>query len=189
MSELACLLIDDSVETHPGLSGWADAMRRAGLRAGLFRCDGSADVYDRLQTAYQTLRAGGPGAVLGVGPGGAAALALAAHLPVARLVLIDVDLKWRGAANRLTRFASSNAALCVSDVLVAAGDDAARQWRLARRMLPNARLSGLACRGGCGKYLKTDCENVLPDAVTAFLRFGELPKNLAENAEMCIIYG
>ena len=189
MSELACLLIDDFVETHPGLNGWADAMRRAGLRTGIFRGDARLNLYDRLQTAYQALRRGGPATVLGVGAGGAAALALADHLPVSRLALIDVDLKWRGAASRLTRFASANAALCVSDVLVIAGDDAERQWRSARRTLPNARVSGLACLGGCGKYLQTDCEKALLKAVTAFLRSGELPKNLAENGEMCIIYG
>ena len=35
----------------------------------------------------------------------------------------------------------------------------------------------------------TICENGLKDAVIAFLRDGDLPNGLAQNPEMCIIYG
>ena len=194
MYETACLLIDDLSERGERLTPWAADLEASGVRAAAFSGPADADLYGRLQAVYQRLRMDAQvSGVIGLGTGGAAALALAAHLPVQRLVLIEraPEVRPEGALRRLARFAAANAALCVSDVLLIVPNDdwGSRRARALRRSLTNAGRLEVARCGAAGTFVRTDCKNGLFEVVQYFLRAGELPKCLAENAEMCIIYG
>ena len=160
----------------------------------------------QLQLAREGFRYSG---ILARGAGCGAALALAEQLPVDRLALIEPPealhtfprpgprapgdpalSKRRRQVRRLNAFARRNLSLCVADVLVAEKPDAAfarRLWEGGLR--DHSRVVRLAIPGEIGRVLYTNCENMAKRAIIDFLRAGVLPKELAQNPEMCIIYG
>lgn len=145
---------------------------------------------------------------MAAGTGCAPALALACQLPVEKLVLIDpaapvrLSLRSRGhagaearrrdrALRRLAAFARRNLPLCVSDVLIVGhgvenGEDALRR---AYGNPVNCRVRRLVVPGESDKDLYTIREFAVKAAISRFLHPIESSKPLAENPEMCIIYG
>ena len=204
-----CLVIDELRSGGEPASGFRFLRALAGVEVQVFRQRPGGGLWDDLQTALQALRAKCETAsILSRGTGCAAALALAAQLPVERLALVDPDLSpgrfgafarqsGRGACDpllftqicRLSDFARRNLALCVSDVLmIERGED--REARALRRGLSaHGRVFTLRLDGDFGDEMYTVRENTVKQALSCFLCRGELPKTLAENAEMCIIYG
>lgn len=190
--DIGCLLIDDPVYDIDGLGALADALERRGVRTERFRWDGTGRLHMALQRAYQRVRR--DDAVSGIvarGGGCDCALALACQLPSERLVLLYPDDRpGVGEATRQLRriraFARRNAAFCVSEVLIVPGislrEDASRRLR---RCLTAARVSLVGSAG----ETRPEGGEVLSLSIFHFLRDGVLPKNLAENPEMCIIYG
>ncbi len=201
---VGCLVIDDPLAgegTLSGLSSYIDASR---LRVMPFRWTGGPQVHGALQAALHALRQACPAAtvIAARGLGCAAALALAAQLPVDRLALIEPRLtqteRREGAVStcferqlrRLCGFARRNLALCVSDVLVVEAPRARGTLALTRTGLgAHARVTRLEATDVREKVLCTKGEFDVKEAVSHFLWRGELPKYLAENSEMCIIYG
>lgn len=187
-------MIDEPGSGGERLSGLCCA---AGLTGYPFDWNGTKRPFEALQDLLQQARGpSGTACVLARGRGCGAALALAEQLPVERLALIEPEasliprLRLLDPVERLNAFARRNLSLCVSDALVT---ERARE-RGAMRLreggfCAHARLLRLACEGKSDKELYTICENTLKTAITHFLRAGDLPKNLAENAEMCIIDG
>ena len=187
-----------------GGSGWIDI---PGVEMCAFRCANARGLWDRLQSALQEVRVRwGAGAVMATGAGCAAALALACQLPVDKLVLIDPAAPSRPqrltgagddspeaaqlarAMRRLAAFARRNLPLCVSDMLIVShgGEDAMRR---AYGNPVNCRVERLSIRGECEKELYTIREFAVKEAISRFLNPFEASKPLAENPEMCIIYG
>ena len=166
------------------------------------------DLWDRLQGALYDLRAEwGAAAAIAVGTGCAPVLALACQLPVEKLVLIDPvaparALRRKGhdtaedgprfrALRRLAAFARRNLPLCVSDMLIVghgaeSGVDAMRR---AYGNPVNCRVARLDAQDKSDKELYTIREIAVKEAISRFLHPVETPKPLAENSEMCIIYG
>jgi len=125
-----CLCISNILpgpEADPGLSFLPESPE---LSVRVFRDEGWGDLWDRLQVSFQDARRNcASSAIVALGTGCAAALALAEQLPVDRLALIDPMLRVPGrrspgreglrrVAQRLSRFALSNLALCTSDLLI-----------------------------------------------------------------------
>lgn len=200
---VGCLVIDDPLAgegTLPGLSSFVDAAR---LRVAPFRWREAAEVHGALQNALHALRQACPSTVVAArGLGCGAALALAAQLPVERLALIEprVALPKRIETHmpaslgrqlrRLCLFARRNLSLCVCDALIVEGPRARQARALARAGLgAHCRVLRLEAMGVCDKLLCPNGEFDVKEAVSRFLWRGELPKSLAENPEMCIIYG
>lgn len=190
--DTGCLLIDDPLYDIGGLSALADALARGGLRTETFAWDRTRRLHLSLQRAYQHIRRDGAvNGIAALGAGCDCALALACQLPADRLALLE-PMRWRAegeAARQMRRiraFARRNAAFCVADVLIVPGPHTDADWlaRL-RRDLNAARVTIL--RPGGEMWSKR--KEVLNLSVFHFLRDGALPKNLAENPEMCIIYG
>ena len=191
---VGCLCIDAITSGSEHASGRFIVPGSESLRAVGFVPENGEGLWDGLRTAYQRMRSGcGLVAVAARGTGCAAALALAEQLPVDRLALVDPALSLprgadrRGEAARLCAFARRNLSLVACDVLaVQTGASAAlrRAW-----FSPRCRLTWLSCPGeGDGEmYRKREIE--VKQAISCFLQTGELPKSLAENPEMCIIYG
>jgi len=205
---VGCLFIGDALgrKGNDGLT-WAHDIPGVELRA--FRCADARGLWDRLQCALQALRAErGICPIMAVGTGCAAALALACQLPVDKLVLIDParparpfvatdraagvdDARAQRALRRLAGFARRNLPLCVSDMLIvdhgpAEGEDALRR---AYGNPANCRTRRLAVSGKWDKELYTIREFEVKQAISRFLQPADAPKPLAENSEMCIIYG
>lgn len=191
---VGCVVIDDPGSGGRGLSGFC---RANGLRA--YPCDwsGAERPLSLLQGLLQRARGEcGAAAILARERGCGAALALAEQLPVERLALIEPEASLNrrrvglGPIDRLDAFARRNLSLCVSDALVIERADSRGARRLrSGGFCAHARLARLAFDVESDKELYTICENTLKSAITHFLRAGEWPKNLAENAEMCIIDG
>ena len=205
---MGCLCIDS---LDAGNSDWCVDL--AGVDSRPFRSTGADEMWDELQTALQQLRRERMScSVMGRGSGCFAALALAEQLPVERLVLEAPALPRRTGryrrryggggggqpavgrcrqAQRLAGFARRNLALCVSDMLVIEpeGDIIGGNGMRAIGKPVNCRVHRLVLRGGCEKELYKIREFVVKEAISRFLQTGELPKMLAENSEMCIIYG
>ena len=184
-NNLGCLLIDEPKPGEDALSGLCSCLRGAGVNAAVFA--GGARLADALREAYCAAKAGCErGAVVGRGGGGWAALALSEQLPVDRLVLVDLQPANRiaRACRRVAAFARRNLAFCVSDVLIVATRPGDWPERLAEG-LPNSRVTRL---DACGD-LRKNSDPAVKSAILSFLIDGELPKSLAENPEMCIIYG
>lgn len=189
---VGCLLIDDFTPGEDRLSGLSLCLARKGVAAVRF-CPDGGDLLDGLREAYYAARRDSlAGAIVGAGSGCWAALALAEQLPTARLVLADpmpwgearrVPTALRRPLRRLAGFARRNLAFCVADVLVIEGV-AEADYRRAFS-LPNGRVTRLRA---AAEALENGDDRVC-GAVYAFLTAGELPKSLAENPEMCIIYG
>ena len=205
-----CLYIDGAGLglKSPVAPSWAFGLTDVALRP--FRCADVRGLWEQLQSALQGLDAGRDGrAIMAVGEGCAAALALGSQLPVARIVLMDpmapVRGRWRrghrpypGEAEgvlrtlrRLAGFARRNLPLCVSDLLVVEhGRGAGCRGGMRAYGAPvNCRTARLLLDGECAKDLYTIREFAVKEAISRFLHTGEAPKPLAENSEMCIIYG
>ena len=207
-----CLLIDDLAPGRPALSRLSAFHDLPGVQTSLFDADRTDRIWDRLQEDFQAVRANcGASAALGVGTGCIAAVALAAQLPMDRLVLIDPLFTVRDAGpipfrplgkrrtdqavrlrqlRRLARYAARNLSLCVADMLVvehAFDPDDAPSPLPAR--LPHCRVARLCVPPLEGSERFRNCENEEKQRISRFLSRGELPKSLAENSEMCIIYG
>ena len=187
------MIIDDQ---RPGGQDLSGLSLSAGMPAFPFDWRGEEALLPRLQERLLQARRGGAAVILARGRGCGAALALAEQLPVERLALIDPEpaLKSRipslSHPGRLYAFARRNLSLCVSDALVVEEASARGARRLREGgFCAHARLTRLSLAGEMDKELYTICENTLKTAITHFLRTGELPKELAENEEMCIIDG
>lgn len=191
-SDLGCLLIDDPLYGCGGLGALAEQLGQRGVRTETFAMDPAGRLYPSLQRAYQRVRRDGtPSGIAALGTGCACALALACQLPADRLALLE-PLDGPGAGEiarqlrRVRAFARRNAAFCVADVLVVPGPhtEAGALRRLCRDLC-NARVTLLEP----AEELWSNRKEVLNLGIFHFLRDGVLPKSLAENPEMCIIYG
>lgn len=188
--DIGCLLIDDPLYPIGALDAAALLLRQNGVRTGAFRWDGAAPMHLSLQRAYQRIRRDDAlSGIVGLGAGCDCALALSCQLPVDRLVLLE-PMDWRAAGmgqlRRIRAFARQNAAFCVCDALIVPGPHTASALlRRLRRGLSGARVTLLQP----ADELWTNRKEVLNLGIFHFLRDGVLPKSLAENPEMCIIYG
>ena len=191
---VGCVAIDDPTSGENRLSGLSFA---PGLAGYPFDWRAGERAFEEMQTLLQCARSDcGAAAILARGPGCMAALALAEQLPVERLALIAPQtgrLRGRGSLaryfNRIALFARQNLSLCVSDVLIIEAGNS----RVGRKLVwlglgAHSRVAALEMPAETGPELYTICENALKTAITDFLRGGELPKDLAQNREMCIIY-
>ena len=207
---VGCLFIGDIASDGSGQEGGAWARDVPGVDVRVFHCVQPRGLWSALQGAlYEVRRERGEAAIMAVGTGCAGALALACQLPVEKLVLIDPSLPGRAAltgtggvdcararqtqrtARRLAAFARRNLPLCVSDILTVEcrrDDDGGIPRRLFGNPV-NCRVSRLLLRGGSAKELYTIREFEVKEAISRFLHPTEAPKPLAENSEMCIIYG
>jgi pimeloyl-ACP methyl ester carboxylesterase len=167
-------------------------------------------MWDMLQIGFQEVRSRWEMCgVIAEGTGCAAALALACQLPVDGIVLIDPTLPvWdpfgreqaavrpemvqaRKMARRFAAFARRNLALCVGDMLIVSHGcmDSSRALRRAFGNPANCRVSRLYVGDESAKELYTIREFDVKAAISRFLLHQEASKPLAENPEMCIIYG
>ena len=188
--ELGCLLIDDPLYGGGGLNDLHDALMRQGVRTERFAWDRSSPLHPSLQRAYQRVRRDDAvNAIAAMGAGCDCALALACQLPADRLVLLE-PMDWRCEAaremKRIRAFARRNAAFCVADVLILPGPhtEAGHLKRLTRALTG---CDATALRPA--EELWTNRKEVLNLGIIHFLQRGDTPKSLAENHEMCIIYG
>jgi len=204
------LFIGDIASDKPrgGASDWSRDI--PGLGTSVFQCPDARRMWDMLQISLQEARSRwDPCGVIAEGTGCAAALALACQLPVDGIVLIDPALPpWdpfgrerasvrpeiaraRKEMRRLAAFARRNLALCVGDMLIVAHGpaDSRRAFRRAFGNPANCRVRRLYVGGECAKELYTIREFEVKAAISRFLLRHEAPKPLAENSEMCIIYG
>lgn len=186
--DIGCLLIDDLLSGPGALEPLLRLLTASGVRAGAFAPGGDAPLHEQLQRAYQRVRRDGAvNAIVGRGAGCDCALALAGQLPADRLALIE-PLKWRdaggmtGPLNRVRRYGLRGAAFCVAQTLIAPGP------RTPER-LPDALRSRLCNSAVTVLWPGAAGPEALNTSILHFLRHGVLPKSLAENPEMCIIYG
>ncbi len=191
---VGCLVIDDPRLGENALSGLFSGK----VQTYPFDWAAGEAPLPSLQSLLQSARRDcGEAAILARGLGCGAALALSEQLPVERLALIDpapaLAFRWKESprsrkVRRLNAYARRNLSLCVAEALVVEGE-AAGGFRRLSEGAPKARPVRLALRGESGEKLYTFCENRLKTAITHFLRGEEWRKELAENEEMCIIYG
>lgn len=189
MDEVGCLCIGELTVGKSGFSGPFPFQRLEGVALFPFT-PGAGDVWEELQAALQAVRAQYGGAcILAAGAGCAAGLALSAQLPVDRLALVW-PRRPMGSLRRMERFARRNLPLCVCDILAVEreGEDGLGAMH-AMSLGRHSRLIRLSICGESGLNLFANCKNELDMVLSCFLRTGELPKSLAENREMCIIYG
>lgn len=194
---VGCLLIEGTKPGMSDLSGLRLILNGYGILSETFRLTGGPDLHGRLQEAYYEIRRRCAVPTIVAGRQACwAALALAEQLPADRLVLIDpgeaspgigidAPIALRRSLSRLKRFAVNNLSFCTGDVLAIVGQPEAvprlrRRMRAAKGRLACVQIAGNAPGGMTG---------AAADGVASFLVSGELPKSLAENAEMCIIYG
>ena len=185
---IGCLLVDDAMPGTANLSGLCALLERRGVRARRFDASAGRDLHGRLQEAYYQARKGCAGqGIVARGAGCWAALALAEQLPVDRLILIGFDAPDtpRRELARLRAFALRNLSFCVCDALLI--DEGRPGFARAVRRLRGLRGRQFALRVRAD-WLQSRPESAA-DALSLFLQSGELPKYLAENHEMCIIYG
>lgn len=212
---VGCLVIDN---LRPGENALSGLLSACGARPFAYVWRSGAPLMEELRALLHRARVEcGAASILARGTGCGAALALAEQLPVERLALIEpaealtprpflralntgatrvaeTPCKREAAdgwqLRRVCAFARRNLSLCVSDALVIEGERSDGWHRLeAGGLSAHSRLVRLAIPAESGEILYTNCENALKRAIIAFLCAGDLPKDLAENREMCIIYG
>ena len=190
--DTGCLLIDDPLYPIGALEDMSRMLRGRGVRTEVFEWDGTGHLHLSLQNAYQRIRRDGAiSGIVGLGAGCDCALALSCQLPVDRIVLVE-PMEWSAAGERarqlkrIRAFARQNAAFCVCDALVIPGPHTAPALlRRLRRDLVSTRLTMFKP----AEDLWSNRKEVLNLGIFHFLRDGVMPKSLAENPEMCIIYG
>ena len=187
--EWGCLLVDDPLCGQSQLISLQKALSDQGGKVDCFTPQGHESFYEQLQRSYQQIRRDeAVNGILGRGLGCDCALALAGQLPTDRLILLE-PLEWHGSGfeflRRIQSYARRGAAFCIADVLVIPGPRTSFSLiRWFQRCLSNSRLT-IAEPSQPGK---TKREEIIKIAILHYLRHGVLPKSLAENAEMCIIY-
>ena len=194
---IGCLVIDGLFRESAEPSAIVCALRSMGARAEDFALSGSEGLHRQLQLAFQRVRpkpeGSGKACVVGIGSGRVAAVALSAQLLVDRMVLDIGGDDAEGAPGpalirqyaRLRAFARRNAAFCASQVLLFGQEDAIFQsrFREAKRLMRGCDVCGVAVN-----HLWTNGKDPTKSGLCRFLCDGVLPKSLAENPEMCIIY-
>ena len=196
---IGCLMIEDLISDGERLNGLSAFLREKGVRTAAFARMRDENLHARLQAGFQEVRReSGAAAIIALGAGCPAALALSAQLPVDRIVLLDdgraprcdVPSAWLRQVNRIAGFARRNMSFCVADALLISmgGDSARRRMRTAREGLCNSRVRQVELCGNYRDQIWTNGEYDPQKAIYYFLSTGELPKSLAENPEMCIIY-
>ena len=135
---IGCLVID-GLGVRGMLSDMADFLRRHGVDAEEYARRPGEALHLSLQRAYQRVRRSDRiNAIVASGVGCACALAVAAQLPVDRLVLLCPDDEGMSAGEyrRVRTFGRRNAALCSADTLIVgwSGRDAASLRRLGSRL-------------------------------------------------------
>ena len=184
-ASVGCILIEDPLSGESALSGLSLPPE---IQAFPFAWRAEERSFPVLQTLLQQVRGEyGSACILARGAGCMAALALAEQLPVERLALVE-PVPARRQARRIALFAMSNLALCVSDALIVARNPGRMARRIARGIGFHGR-AALLLAGKSGDNLYTNREKIEKDALIGFLRDGVFPKELAQNPEMCIIYG
>ena len=203
---VGCLYIGDFAAGFPDGTSRDWSCGIPDVEMHVFRCTQTRGLWEQLQFALQDARAGSQVcAVMAVGTGCAAALALACQLPVERIVLVDpvppvrrlsglslhearpeVDGLQR-TLRRLAAFARRNLALCVSDILLVGEGGSSLERAFGRPV--NCRVSRVPSQGRTAKELYTICEFAVKEAISGFVHTTQTPKPLAEISEMCIIYG
>jgi hypothetical protein len=208
---VGCLYVDDSLFDRHARDGSTLVSGIPGVRVYPFQYANVRDLWDRLQDALFDLRVEwGAAAAIAVGTGCAPVLALACQLPVEKLVLIDPIAPARAsrlvrgkgsetaddgrrfrALRRFTAFARRNLPLCVSDMLIVGhGDESGVDaMRRAYGDPVNCRVNRLDALGRSDKDLYIIREFAVKEAISRFLHPTDSSKPLAENPEMCIIYG
>ena len=199
-----CLCIDDITSGTSDPSGPFLFRGLSGVETWPFRCPEGENLWDGLRVALQALRKRWETVgVAAQGTGCAAALALAEQLPVDRLALVDPLLSIRGTGRgggamsadarvlrRIAAFARRNLSLCVSDTLIVeTGADCVDCRRLADALSTHCRVERIRFDVKTGEKLYKIREIEVKQAISRFLQAGERQKPLAENPEMCIIYG
>lgn len=192
-SAVGCLYIDELTPGTRNPSGRLLFNAVAGASAR-FAPPGDGRLWEALQIALQQARRGkAVSGVVALGSGCCGALALAEQLPVDRLVLIAPSLfpgrESGPALRRIAAFARRNLCLCASEVLAVKGEERPERALRPGRLAAQGRLIRMEMRADGDGKLYTNREFDAKNAVSHFLRTGELPKSLAENPEMCIIYG
>ena len=182
---VGCILIDDPMSGESVLSGLSFP---ADIAARPFDWRARQRPLPGLQALLHAVRQEFSAAsLLARGVGCALALALAEQLPVERLALIEprfatIQSPWR--LRRLSAYAARNLALCVSDCLILEAAPTRQGRRIARGLSFSGRVTRLDLPAKTGAELYTICEKRVQEAIFAFLRGEEFPKNLAENREM-----
>lgn len=187
-----CLLIDDPFFEDYAVGKLRSALTDSGLQTEAFSDFDGNDLHGRLQRAYQRVRRDDAlNALVGFGAGCDCALALAGQLPADRLVLID-PADWEAGGDtarqlrRIRRYALRGAAFCAAPALIAPGPRTPEA--LLRRLCRALAFGGAqVAKPVAGR--ETARKDSFNSAILHFLRHGVLPKCLAENPEMCIIYG
>lgn len=195
-----CLMIEDFSSERGRVSGLYDYLNAQGVQTEIFDWNGEGCVHTRLQNAFYSVRKNCERTgIVAVDGGIDGAIALSAQLPVEGMVLIctgeDVARAeggdMRRQFRRLSRFARRNMTFCVSDVLLISEKTGTGQDRADRiaKMLVNCASIGRLLHAKNNDKIWTDYEWAMNNQIYRFLFGEEFTKSLAENSEMCIIYG
>ena len=191
-AQAGCLVIDDAMSGTAKPSGHC-GLKKTGILVRGFVPKANTNVWEELREAYYQLRRRSEVYTIAArGTGCWLALALAEQLPVNRLMLVSPATGLRSVPPALRRslsgicgYARRNLSLCVSEILVldSRQEDLINCFR--RLCASRGGLVGVLISEKCTRSGFADLVN----AASCFLLAGELPKSLAENPEMCIIYG
>lgn len=197
-STIGCLMINELTSEERQLSGLSVFLGKKGIYSRHFNIMEGKKIHSQLQLAYQKVCANSrERCIIGAGTGCIGALALAAQLPVDRLVLMDeVSSKEEGEMGkqrqfkRLAGFANRNISFCVTNALLIADRSESSLARMVKtaRIMNNSRVCIIQIWGALRKDLCTNYESTGKEIIYSFLSTGEIPKYLAEKSEMCIIY-
>lgn len=197
-STIGCLMINELTSEERQLSGLSVFLGKKGIYSRHFNIGEDRRIHAQLQSAYQKVCANSKErCIIGAGTGSIGALALAAQLPVDRLILMDEAFFYKEEETgkqkqfkRLAGFANRNISFCVTNALLIADnneDSLARMLKMAKAM-SNSSVCLIQIWGALRKDLCTNCESAGKEIIYSFLSSGGLPKYLAEKSEMCIIY-
>lgn len=198
-STIGCLMINELTSEERQLSGLSVFLGKKGIYSRHFNIEDDKWIHAQLQSAYQRVCANSKErCIIGAGTGCIGALALAAQLPVDRLVLLDEAFGFnkeektnkRKPYRRLEAFADRNIPFCVTNALLIADKSEGSLERMMKkaRAMSNSSICLIQIWGNLRKDLCTNCESEGKEIIYSFLSRGESPKCLAEKPEMCIIY-
>ena len=195
---IGCLMIEDITSGGQQLSGLCNWLNRRGIYARRFEWDGVGELHREIQEAYHDVRRECDEAgIVAVDRGADAAIALGVQLPVEKMAIIltktgnECMRRYdRRQVARMHRYARRNAAFCVTDMLIVVPNRDiihAGTGKLLKSTASCVRRQ-IFVYGDMNKNICTNGEWTPNEAILGYLCGGELPKNLAENSEMCIIY-